>query len=70
MTEDKIKAEFRQHGEHNGGIIGHTFGGQIMECYQTIIGSAVASVTNIKINKIKPNEVFRQFTHDSIILNT
>lgn len=53
----------------HGGVIGHIFGGQSMECYQTIIGSAVASVTNIKINKIKPNEVFRQFTHDIIILN-
>ena len=69
MTDDKIKAGFRQHGEHNGGVIEYTFGGQIMECYQIIIGSAVASVINIKTNKIKPNEFFRQFTHNSIILN-
>ena len=42
-----------------GGVIGYTSGGQNMECYQIIIGSAVASVTNIKISKTKPNEVFR-----------
>ena len=35
----------------HGGVIGYTFGGQSMECYQIIIGSAVASVTNIKIDK-------------------
>ena len=52
-----------------GGVIGHIFGGQSMECYQTIIGSVVASVTNIKINRIKPNESFRQITHDITILN-
>lgn len=53
----------------HGGVIGHTFGGQSMGCYQIIIGFVVASVTNIRINKIRPNEVFRQFTHDIIILN-
>ena len=50
-------------------VIGHTFGGQSMECYLIIIGSVGASATNIKINGINPNEVFRQFTHDIIILN-
>ena len=43
----------------HGSVIGHTFGGQNMECYQIIIGSMVASVTNIRIRETIPNEVFR-----------
>ncbi|HXU95985.1 MAG TPA: hypothetical protein VFP45_06070 [Candidatus Nitrosotalea sp.] len=52
-----------------GGVIGHIFGGQSMECYRIIIGSAVVNVINIKINRIKLNESFRQITHDITILN-
>ena len=42
------------------GVIGCIFGGLNMERYQTIIGYAVASVTNmnIKIIKSKPDDIF------------
>ncbi len=37
----------------HGGVIGCTFGGLNTECYQTIIGYAVASVINMNIEIIK-----------------
>lgn len=45
----------------HGGVIGCTFGGRNMECYQTIIGYAAASVTNMNIEtiKIKLDDIFR-----------
>ena len=44
-----------------GGVIGCTFGGPNMECYQTIIGYAVANVINMnmEIIKIKLDDIFR-----------